>query len=121
LFHELRAPKPAHLVQKRQAVVIEGRVRPSGVGLDDGGGKRRMIANDGNDVGVPGDDPELVARIPVNGVRLAKPPEERVRVPDRVGGEQVIEIGVQECVCHSERGEACPEERKRRRESPSCR
>jgi len=49
---------------------------------------------------VPGDDPELVPRIPVNGVRLAKTPEERVRVPDRFGGEQVIEIGVREGVCH---------------------
>jgi len=48
------------------------------------------------------DDPELVPRIPVYGVGLAKPPEERVRVPDRIGGEQVIEVGVRECACHGD-------------------
>jgi len=51
---------------------------------------------------MPGDDPELVPRIPVNRVRLAKPPEERVRVPDRVGGEQVIQVSVVEYLCHAE-------------------
>jgi hypothetical protein len=43
-------------------------------------------------------------RIPVHGVRLAKAPEERVRVPDRVIGEQVIEVGVLEYLCHSGMG-----------------
>src|SRR5678816_1927230 len=28
LFHELRAAKPAHLVEKRQSVLIERRIRP---------------------------------------------------------------------------------------------
>jgi hypothetical protein len=46
LFHELRAAKPAHLVEKRQSVLIERRVRRSAVGQDDRGRKRRVIADD---------------------------------------------------------------------------
>ena len=63
-----------------------------------------MVADNRNDVRVARDDPELVPRVPVDGVDLAQPSEERVRVPDRVVGEQVVEIGVVEGLWHSDVG-----------------
>jgi hypothetical protein len=38
-------------------------------------------------------DPQLVSRVPVDRIGLAEPREERVRIDDRLGGEQVVEIG----------------------------
>jgi hypothetical protein len=59
-----------------------------------------VVADDRHDVGVSGNDPELVPRVPVDRVGLPQAPEERVRIPDRVVGEQVIEVNVLECRCH---------------------
>jgi hypothetical protein len=59
-----------------------------------------VVAHDRYDVGVPGDDPELVPRIPVNGVDRVQTSDERVRVPDRVAGEQVVEVNVFGGCCH---------------------
>ena len=52
-----------------------------------------MIADEGDDVGVPRDHPQRVSCVPVDRVGLTELREERVGVSDRLGGEQVVEIG----------------------------